>query len=369
MKNLKNILVLLLALSLVACVDESVPTAEGTLLDFEVPDTPAELDYSVGAHYLSFNWSSNLQETPALGFYDALAGDPDAYEQHITWAKDAGIDFFVFGLRSAVVPSDNATDKAFIDNLQTAGNASTQNFALAYGFLEMDLGLDNRIDVEEEANLLGQMVDDFVGMGDYFAQSNYQTTASGAKVVYIRNGDQMFAESYANVYATVRAEVSAQLGVDLYLIGEQREWTPPLRYEVKFKSGVDAVSHRSYVRIGREGDRIYYDRYIMFQQYTDVALSFSSSEVSLVDLDYVPQLSPSYNGTISNIYNTDYVIDREEGWFRTFCDIAKRASGNNPENIIILDSFNGWNFDKQVEPAESYDNQFLSIVRDEFKLN
>ncbi|MFY0654955.1 MAG: glycoside hydrolase family 99-like domain-containing protein [Cyclobacteriaceae bacterium] len=369
MKNVKNIFIILLALLMVACVDESVPTAEGTLLDFEVPDTPAEVNYAVGAHYVSFDWSNNGKETPAIGEYNSQAGDPTAYAQHITWAQAAGIDFFIFNLSSGADAGNQSTDRAFIDNLLTASGASGQNFAIAYSFTGMDLSLNNRIDVADEANMMSQLVDDFVAMADLFAMSNYQTASGGAKVLYIRNGNTLFAENYANVYQTLRSEVSTQLGVDLYIIGEQQEWTPPLRFEVKFKGGVDAISHRSYARISRQGNNIFYDRMIMFEQYADLALSTASDEISKINLNYIPQVSPSYDGTIVNVSNTDFVIDREEEWFRKFCDIAKRASGNNPENIIILDSFNDWNFDKQVEPAESYSTQFLDIVRDEFKLN
>ena len=366
MKYLKLILVFC-AFGLFSCVDEDVPTAEGTLLDFEVPDTPPEANYTLGAHYLSFGWNPNLYETPVIGQYNAGAGDPVAYAQHVKWAQQGEINFFIFTMRSAVVESDFKTDSTFIANLMTASNAAEMNFALAYSLAQMQLNDDNRIDVE--ANLLGQMVNDFRRMAQFLTMANTATTSAGAKVVYIRNANALFAENYANVFETVRSTIQSEFGLELYLIAEQPEWTPPLRFEHRFADGYDAVSHRSYIQIGSEGNQSFYDRYIMFEQYTDLALSLSSEELARVNLDYIPQISPSYDGTIMNANNRNYVIEKNEEWFRTYCDIAKRASGNNPERFILVDAFNSWNDNRQLEPAESYNTQFLDILKSEFKVN
>lgn len=354
-------------LAATACIDEDAPTAEGTLLDFEVPDTVVSEDYVVGAHYLSFNWNPNLYETPVIGQYDAASGDPTAYEQHIEYAAQGGIDFFIFPMRSAVVAEEYAGDSAFVANLMQAPSASSMNFTLSYSFAAMELSSDSRVDAE--ADLLGVMTADFRRMAHFLGMTNAATTSQGAVVLYIRNAHLLYAQDYAAVYEQLRSTVREEAGVELYIIGEQQEWTPPLRFEHRLIDGVDAVSHRSYVAIGPEGNQAFYDRFVMFEQFADLALSISGEELERVGLNYVPQISPSYDGTIVDPNNTDYVIEKDEAWFRTFSDIAKRASDNNPERLIILDAFNSWNNNRQVEPGESYNTEFLEILRSEFKVD
>lgn len=369
---MKNIIRIFLAVTVtcvfVSCDEQDIPTAEGSLLDFQVEDTPPTLDYVVGAHYARFDWSSSLYEAPAIGEYASLEGDVAAYDEHISMASDAGIDFFIFRVRSGVVSESFTEDTTFVSTLQGASNASSQNFTLSYNFGEMELSGANRIDVE--AGLVDQMVGDFVAMGDYFTQGNYQKTSGGEAIVYFQGADQLFAESYSALFDTIRTAVSTAHSVDLFIIAEQQPWTPPMRFEPKFKDNVDAVSHFTYARITGSGTGTYdYDRFIQFEQYVDLAMRFSSEELTKIELEYIPQISPSYDPKILNASAGFFEIEREEEWFRTFCDIAKRASGNNSNNIIILDSFNNWNLNTQIEPAESYNTQYLEILRNEFKLN
>jgi hypothetical protein len=99
----------------------------------------------------------------------------------------------------------------------------------------------------------------------------------------------------------------------------------------------------------------------------DQALTYSQSKLAEYNLEYIPQFSPSYNGKINDITNKDYAIEKDSEWFSTYCNIAKRSS--SPSRMVILDSFNDWNIDKQIEPAESYGEDFLNILRTQFKVN
>jgi hypothetical protein len=70
----------------------------------------------------------------------------------------------------------------------------------------------------------------------------------------------LYANDSEALYQQLRSQMSG-LGVELYLIGEQTDWTPPLRYSMRFVNAVDAVTHRTYLDI----EKIEYDRMINAQ--------------------------------------------------------------------------------------------------------
>jgi hypothetical protein len=47
--------------------------------------------------------------------------------------------------------------------------------------------------------------------------------------------------------------------------------------------------------------------------------------------------------------------------------VARKVSGSN--KLVILDSFNDWNAGKQIESATSYGDEFLNVLRQQFKVN
>ncbi|QLE02442.1 glycoside hydrolase family 99-like domain-containing protein [Galbibacter sp. BG1] len=360
MKKINNIIlfvgIVMLALS---CDNTDTPTAEDNFLNYEVESVPVTEDYIVGANYNRFTWDPDITEQPVLGQYDASNGDPVAYQEHIEMAKQGGIDFFIFGMRSGVNPANYSSDSLYVETLQTAPNAGEVNFALNYNFQAM--GLNNNTSIES-AGLVQQFIDDFTAMSYFFQQSNYMKTDDGKAIVYISQANDLTSDDSVTLYNNMRAAVNS-LGIELYIIGIQPAWTPPLRWDFRFENAVDAVSHATYMVV----TRAFYDRFELFEQYTDQALTFAKEEFERVGLEYVPQVSPSYDPRIWNPNSGNYVFPKDEETFRTFCDVAKKATSS--KRIITVDAFNNWNFDTQLEPAQSYGTQYLEILRDEFKVN
>lgn len=357
MKTIRNILIVLIGVIAFACQDDA-RKAEDHFINYEIEEYPVEQDFVVGAFYNSFAWSTLLTEVPEAGLYDSELGDPTAYQQHVTWAQTGGINYFLFGLRSAYDAAQFSTDSAFIAKLHEASNAGEMNFALRYSFGSMDLDNDNRI---EDAGLVNQFIDDFKAMKPFFNQSNYMKTGD-KHVVMIQAASELHSNDNAALYSQLRSAMTAE-GIELYIIGTQPRWTPPVRYDFRFANGVDAVSHESYIRNSIND----YDRWILFPTLCDQALTYSQTKFAEYNLEYIPQFSPSYNGKVGNLTNTDFVVEKDAAWFTTYCNIAKRAS--SPSRMVILDSFNDWNQDKQIEPAQSYSTDYLNILRQQFKVN
>lgn len=358
MKQIKFIITALLGVVLFSCSKDDSPQIEDHFLSKEIPIEPVKDNYSVGSFYRSFNWNSAVVEVPVAGKYVSNLGDPVAYEKHVKQAVTGGIDYFIFGFRSALVANDNTNDRKFIDILQTAPNALEQKFALNYSFTSMALSNTRRI--ETAPSRVPTFLNDFMLMLPYFKAANYMKV-DGKCVVYINGAQNLFSNDNVALYQQLRTQMTAQ-GIELFIIGNQVEWTPPLRWDFRFVNCVDAVTHSTYNNIPVEQ----YDRNYFFAKYCNEAWGYSKTRLLDFKLEYVPTISPSYNRRIITPSDKNYVFPKNVTYFETMCNVARRASGSH--KLILVESFNDWNLDSQLEASVSYGDTYLSILKKEFKL-
>jgi hypothetical protein len=357
MKTYKYIFIVLICLLAFGC-EEDKPSVDDHFLNYTIEDVPPAHDYIVGAHYKSFIWDNDITEIPLAGKYEAERGDPTAYQQHVTWANAAGVDYFLFRLRSANIAAEHDADIAFIDTLQLASNAGSINFAINYDFSSMGLSNTKRI---ETAGLVPTFLDDFNRMKPYFQMSNYMKI-DNKSVVMIKNAHELHSDDNVALYEQLRSQMSAD-GIELFIIGTQQSWSPPARYDFRFVGGVNAVTHDSYIQISNS----WYDRYILFHNIVDQALTYSAEKFTEYGLEYGATISPSFNPTITVPNATDFTIKKDIEWFTTYCNVAKRSS--TAVSLVFIDSFNDWNYDTQVEPAQSYGEAYLNLIRQQFKVD
>jgi hypothetical protein len=357
MKNIKKILLLIILMISFSCTEDNI-AIEDSFLNYDIPIVSVTSDYIVGAQYSRFIRRSTVPEEPTIGVYNPNVSDPAVYEEHVKQAQIAGIDFFIFQFRSANNQNQNNQDTTFINELQAAPNAGDVNFALSYNFGNMGLNNNNRI---ESKGLVQRFIDDFKLMTPFFDQTNYMKV-DGKNVVYLLNSHNLHSDDNAALYQQMRAELT-DLGVELYLIGMQNEWTPTLRYDFRFVNGVDAVTHATYAAVNKN----LYDRIINFHKFMDQAWLYHKETFEKYNIEYIPTISPSINLKIINGGSNINVFDKDAPWFRANCNVARRAAGTN--RIVLVDSFNDWNRGTQLESATSYGEQYLQILREEFKTN
>jgi hypothetical protein len=99
----------------------------------------------------------------------------------------------------------------------------------------------------------------------------------------------------------------------------------------------------------------------------DQAWSYHKETLETYNIEYIPTISPSHNPKINNPGSTNIVIDKDTGWFSGNSNVARKVSGSH--NLVILDSFNDWNRGTQIEAATSYNDEYLNILRQQFKMN
>lgn len=357
MKNIKYFLFAIFGIILFACEDDA-PKAEDHFLNYTIEDEPPTRDYIVGAHYEKFVWDDDITETPSAGKYEAERGDPAAYQQHVDWATTAGIDYFLFRFHSSNDSAQHADDISYIDTLQLASNAGSMDFALNYDFGSMNLSDNNRI---EAAGLVSVFLDDFNRMKPYLQMSNYMKI-DGKSVVMIHNAADLHSDDNVSLYQQLRSQMSGE-GIELFIIGTQQSWSPPARYDFRFVDCVDAVTHNTYIILSTSE----YDRLVLFNNIVDQALTYSAEKFTELGLEYGATISPSYNPFITDPNAREFRVEKDLDWFTTLCNVAKRASTET--GLVFIDSFNDWNYDTQVEPAQSYGEDYLTLIRAQFKVN
>jgi hypothetical protein len=99
----------------------------------------------------------------------------------------------------------------------------------------------------------------------------------------------------------------------------------------------------------------------------ELAWTYSRDFFESNGLEYAPTISPSINPQIFDPGSDSFAFPKNSTWFSDMCNVGRLATGSR--KLILLDSFNDWNAGKQIESATTYGEQYLDILRQEFKVN
>ena len=346
----------LACLMLTACEVEEIsgPTGEDHFLNYEVPVEPVDQDYNVGAFYFFQNQIPSVQYTPSVGSYNAQQLR-NVYGRHVAQAQAAGVDFFVFDQRRQ---GNFRQDSTFIANLIRAEGGEEMKFALSINVV--NLNFDAPAQVAGITQELTNLADGF------FSRDNYATTDDGRPIIYFSQGVTIFTNGdYANVMRPVRDALSA-VGIDAYIIAEQQSWQPAQRFLDRVATNFDAVAQTSYANPIFPA---FYDRYILFENIVDQAYEYNSNIFEMAGLDYITTISPSYDITVQNANSNNFVFPKDSFGVDFFFESANLARRHTTDNIVLIDSWNNFNQDSQIEATEEYGTLYLDAVREAFTPN
>jgi hypothetical protein len=364
---LSRIGIFLLLVSFFSCKKDNGPKASDNILNYEIPEVPVIDNYVVGAFYLGFNtFNPAIVEVPVAGKYTTPNGVVPAgvMTQHIDAAVKGGIDYFLFDFRSVNRDVNNwrfdsSLVKSFLD-----ANTANLKFALEYNWSTGSYAVTTASPLENDAVKLEQFFKDIEKVTPYMGNPNYMKVG-GKTLLYIRNAQVLFSNNTSAIYATLRTRLGA-LGFQLYIVGMQDAWTPPARYSFRYQNCVDAVYHQSFSGVGLTSN---WDRFYLLPQTMDQNWKYSKDYFSsTLQVDYVPNISPARNPKILNAASTDVIFPRTDNGalFKKLCNVAK-MNASSATRMILIDSFNDWANDTQVEPAASYGDSYLQILKSQFK--
>lgn len=366
MKRFNYIFLVSCVLLIVSCRKNDGPSVDDNILNYDIPEVPVTADYTVGAWYYSFGtFNANIREVPTVGAYSMPSGNITAgiMDKHIDTASQAGIDYFLFQLRSANRDASNyRNDSVLVRRFVDANTAGKMKFALAYNFSSGTYGISTTSPLENDANKLEQFYRDFERFAPYLQDPNY-IKVNGKTLLYILNAHQLYSNNNVPIYTTLRNRLSA-LGFTVYIVGMQDRWTPPARYVFRYKDCVDAIYHQSYVSGLNSWDRFYLLPQMMDQNWKYSKQYFRDS----LNVDYVPNISPAYNWIILNPTSVNPNVLRNDNgtMYKQLCNVAKMHASNETR-LILIDSWNKWDEDTQLEPAKSYGHLYIDITKQQFK--
>ncbi len=257
-------------------------------------------------HYASTNF-------PELGLYDSA--DPETIDQHITWARDAGIDAFVcswWGETGGNVYVDVACRA-----VKQVCEAEEFPFTL---YIERNESVE-------------QAVRDLRYVWNTYAQSDAFLRLDGKPVLF------------------VYGRVMGQLGLDGW-----KETFEKLRAE-----GIE------YAAIADGFDAGYLDVFAGYHTYNpctielpDLAKTYEQASIAAHTRGklFVATVLPGYDDTI--IRTPGFKRDRQGGAF--YPESWRVATESHPDWIIIT-TWNEWHEGSEIEPSKEYGHQYLDLTR------
>ncbi len=340
------------------------PSVDDNILNYKIDEIPVTQDYVVGSFYTNFTaFNPNVPLTPVVGKYGMSNGvvDPTVMTQQIADAGKAKLDFFVFSFRSFNLDYNNFKfDSTVIQSFLNVNGS--MKFALSYTWDAGKYGLTTATPLEGNPTKLAQFLDDVQRLSGLFSNSNYMKVG-GKILLLIRNAQVLYSNDNPSIYKSLRDQLSAK-GFQAYIVGMQDAWTPPARYPFRFKGCVDAIYHDSYSKVSS------WDRYYLLPQTMDQAWIYSKKYFSdNYSVDYIPNISPAFNPKINNPTTTNPVFPRGDtgvALFKTLCNVAKK-NVSTTTRLVLIDSFNDWANGTELEPATTYGDTYLNIVKSEFK--
>ncbi len=353
-------------------------------LNYEIQEVPVDRDYLVGVFY-EYSVSSYgdkrykdmFGKTPILGEYKNILNNSSissglVVDTHLEWMNKAKIDFVILNIRSgSTAASSFRSDTAYINRIFSSPNLKDIKIAFAYDYGGLGLGStvpspnDSSMIIEYKTNALNNYIKDYTDyMALYFDHPNYMKV-DNKSLIFLKNAYRLWAKNNSEVTRLVKEKLKSQ-GKEIFLVGQQEKWSPPQRYEHRLHNAVDAIYHDNFLGIATNDlTRLY-----QFHQVTDQNWKYSKKMFNDWGIQYIPNIGPSYNSNlnsgnaISPYYNPYF--EKDPSFFEKYCNVGKSNADKN--RIVIIESWNVWRYDLQIEPAEEYGETYLDIIRNQFKV-
>lgn len=278
------------------------------------------------------------RQLPALGEYDD--SQPEIIAQHLRWSRQANIGLWITSWWGPNRLEDTNTKDVIMNHPDLGG----MKIALHY-------------------ETVGRLKSGFAAVRDdikhicefYFDHPNYYKI-NGRPVIFVYITRKLSREGSLEQTILTMRSTATKCGHDVYLIGdhvfddapEEGEMFTPFWY-------FDAVTN--YDVYGAMGRPSPYAGTLMVDNYYNKQRDWRTSAI-LNDCRYVPAVSPGYNDRGVRLEADHPPLSRkltetsEEGSLFAY-QLSKAKALVDPEvdNLLVVNSFNEWHEDTQIEPA------------------
>lgn len=350
---MKKIIYALLCVAMLAsCKKDSENLVDPSKYVYPIEPVKLKEDARVGAYYMQYktaDWQKPMADTASLGFYDALQAP--VFDQHLAWAAQGRVDFFIFKWDGT---SGNAMLNAAKARINAAGNAGTK---IVIEYVTTHIGATNASPLSGAR--LQTLINEWKTLNTSFFSDDSYYKIDGRPVVLLGPLNLSTAArtsiDYKKVADSIRYELG-QLNVNPYIIGEfTTGWVAPVNYPAEWLSAMDGIVLNNWATAD-------YDRFYAFYSYSDMNYKNWQTTLAAQNVDFVPCIFPAYNNPATA---TQYVFDRTDKNFTDYCNVAKRNIGN--DRFVLVNSWNDFQKGNALEPGKKYTTESLDILKRELK--
>lgn len=391
------------------------PSVEDYFLNYDIPQINPSSDIPVGVFYsdLGSNGIDDKYYQKLIGEYDADAAYPQLcpnvrpvlgryamdlnnsnavplFQQHIDWANEAGIDFFIMPQINEDQNQYNHLSPHAVDFVNYMEGLHVNSYGMMkWGDLKYCVsvelnnftsGLSNQNPIESadvDANGVSQreqrLYTYFKGLGErFFINDSLYYYVDGKPLVVLLNPKNLYSKDTKQLYQNLRDTVFKYTGKEMYIVARQDKWSPSARYINTFiGGGVDAVY------MDNMFDTTDFTlQHLGWAQCIDQNYQYNRQYIKEnYGIDFIPAICPSFvrwvrQNTTTEFYNYPPVYYDKE-LFTDMCNVAKMNLGDN--RIVFIDGFNKWDYGNAMEPSDpnygnGYGMEILDIVRQQFKV-
>lgn len=399
--------------SLASCTNDEGPSVDDFFLNYEIPVIKPTSDIPVGAFYYNLGGSGMQEERynrligkrdlaaspwpqlcpnvrPVLGRYKMDTGSKetaDLFQQHIDWANDAGINFFIMPNISEDINQYDHLNSGGVNFIEfMAGRNPNSENKMKWGRLKyvMTVDMNNFTtgvsntkmieDVDVDANGVSQRLERlytyFCNLSKrFFVENRLYYEIDGKPMILFYNAHKLYTKDSEALYKKIREVVYEASGKEMYIVARQERWSPPARYHYFYLTGRTDAIYMDNMYDQNDMARSY-----MYPQYINENYKYNRTyDWDNYQVDFIPSIAPSFNKWLGNDGTKEYqypMVDKNEELFRQMCNVAKMNLGQRP--MVFIDSFNRWEYDMALEPTDpdygnGYGMTYLNIVREEFK--
>jgi glycoprotein endo-alpha-1,2-mannosidase len=314
-------------------------------------ESQPQSNYLVGAYYYPWHGSSfhngdgyirnKLQpaHSPTLGEYDD--SKPEIISQHLAWSRQANIGLWV----TSWWGPDRLEDSNTRDVIMEHDELGDMKIALHYEST-------NRVRPDD----LSIVRTDIEYMCDrYFDHPNYYRI-NGRPVVFLYVTRKVENMGVLETVVSIMRSTARNCGHDIYLVGDSAFGDAPSASETFPAFGyLDAVTN--YDVYGSAGEPSKYAGSAAVDNYYSDQASWRARAIEN-GCRYIPAVSPGYNDRGVRLASNHPPLSRrltadgEEGsLFRYQLQKAKPLVDGRVDKLLMVNSFNEWHEDTQIEPA------------------
>jgi len=346
------------ALAAVACNKEEYGAPQKDKYIYDIPQTELASDAILGCYYSNYTSeinSAKVPEVPTLGYYKTT--DEYVLPQHLLWADQAGLDFFIFNWNGG------SSEETLITNFTAARTEETKvKYVICYDTKHLNVTNDNPLESE---NNYKTFIAEFVDNLSSKMLSDAYYTIDGRPVIIITpsnlSSDALLSINYKTVIGKFRADFKSFYGVEPFVIGQiTTGWVAPVNYADHQIYSFDAVVPNAWKTRA-------YDIFYGYFSFLDINWNNWKTTLEKRDVDFIPCIYPSYNDRkySSTSYYYTFAADGKIDDYVNFCNVAKRNVGSN--NIVFINSWNDWSYGTNLEPSDLKEERFLDETKKQFK--